>query len=122
MLINYRYSGNILILNLEGEYTKDQLRQMIFAALTDPECPANPRLLFDFSRSISITHRSTSDIQGLADYLGTLVGRFGPKVAFCAPSDLSFGLMRMGTVDAEKYGVTTEVFRRYEDALKWLES
>ena len=122
MSIRYRFESGTVVLHLDGEYSKEDLARLILASLDDPSCPVRPDILFDFSFSEGIHHRSTQDVLEMARFLIGLKGRLGARVAFCAPEDLSFGFMRMGTVGIEDIGVRTEVFRTIEEAWAWLRS
>jgi hypothetical protein len=122
MSINYRFESGTLVLQLEGEYSKEDLARLVLTALADPSCPVRPDLLFDFSFSKGIQHRSTRDVLEMAEFLLGLKDRLGTSVAFCAPEDLSFGFMRMGTVGIEDKGIRSEVFRTIDEAWAWLRS
>ncbi|HTY37803.1 MAG TPA: STAS/SEC14 domain-containing protein [Bacteroidota bacterium] len=122
MPIRYRIQSNILILELAGEYSKEDLRQLIHTALDDTTLPDKPLVLFDFSSSVGIFHRSSADVKEMARFLASVKHRLGQRVAFYAPHDLPFGLMRMGTAASDTEGLATEVFRSKEEALAWLRS
>jgi hypothetical protein len=122
MSIRYRFESGILVLHLDGEYSKEDLARLVLTALADPSCPVRPVLLFDFSFSKGIHHRSTKEVLEMAGFLIGLKDRLGTRVAFCAPEDLSFGFMRMGTVGIEDIGIRTEVFRTIDEAWVWLRS
>lgn len=79
-------------------------------------------LLLDFSASQTLSSRSPHQIRLMALYLGLHRGRFASRAAVVAPSDAAFGLMRLGSVTAEDYGIMTTVTRDYSSALSWLET
>jgi hypothetical protein len=56
----------------------------------------------------------------VAEFLGPYAGRIGGRVAVVAPSDVHFGLSRMGAVHSEQVGVAARVFRTADEALRWL--
>jgi hypothetical protein len=122
MSIGYRFEPTTVVLQLDGEYSKEDLARLILAALDDSSCPVKPDILFDFSFSKGIHHRSTQDVIEMAEFLIGLKNRLGSRVAFCAPDDLSYGFMRMGTVGTDEIGIKAEVFRTMEDAWTWLRS
>jgi hypothetical protein len=122
MSISYRFESNIVFLELAGEYSTAELGQLIIDSLDDPLSPDRPDMLFDLSASRSIRQRSTEDIKQMVQLFATLVGRVGKRIAFYAPSDLPYGLMRMGTMLAGESERSAQVFRTRDEALQWLRS
>jgi hypothetical protein len=77
--------------------------------------------LIDYSTIDGII-QSNEEIITIARKKETLKSRFaGEKCAFVSPEDLSFGIARVHEALIENAGIITAVFRRIEDALKWLD-
>lgn len=127
MPVSYRFvhktptgDSGIVIIDLVGTYSMDDLRHTILNALADSSRPSDSPLLIDLSKSESIAGRSTEEVKSMAQFIGTLGRQFNHRVAMVAPTDLSYGLMRMGSVGAEERGVMADVFRNFSEARGWL--
>ncbi len=120
MPVTYRFDSNIVIIEMVGEYSMDDIPTTILNSLADSHCPANPSILIDLTESLSIYKRSSQDVTTMARSLVSLGKRFNNRVALVAPNDLQYGLMRMGSVFSEEQGMTPEIFRSFAEARKWL--
>jgi hypothetical protein len=120
MPVTYAFDDSIVVIRMEGQYTVPDLEQAILAGLGDPHRPADAVLMFDLSESRALRDRPTEDVRGMARFLARHRARYGSRLAMVAPSDLAFGLMRLGAVTAEGGGVDAEVFRDYVTARAWL--
>jgi len=120
MPVKYRFDPKIVIIEMTGEYSLDELRTTILNALADSARPADSFLLINLSDSQSIYSRSSEDVRAMANFVGSLGKRFNNRIAFVAPDDLPFGLMRMGSVGSEDLGIESRVFRAFAEARKWL--
>ena len=120
MPVTYRFDANIVVLEMVGEYSMDEVRQTILNSISDPKFPANTCLLIDLSESQSIYKRSTEEVKAMAQYIASLGERFNNRIALVAHSDLPYGLMRMSSVGSEERGVKSAVFRTVAEARKWL--
>jgi hypothetical protein len=92
-------------------------------AVIDEALRASPPavgLLLDLSASESFRGRSSDDLRGIATFLSSRRALFGARLATVGRSDLSYGLLRMGTVFVSQHGIETEVFRSREEAVAWL--
>ncbi|MFZ1080341.1 MAG: hypothetical protein WAO19_00270 [Candidatus Kryptoniota bacterium] len=122
MPVNYRFDSNIVVIEMVGEYSMDDIRTTILNSLNDSKCPANPFILANLSESRSIYIRSSEDVKTMARSLASLANRFNNRIALVAPNDLIYGLMRMGSVFSEEKGMKVEIFRVFTEARKWLQS
>ncbi len=120
MPVTYHFDLNIVVIVMVGEYSMDDIRTTILKSLTDLNCPSNPVIIVDFSESRSIHTRTSNNVNAMASSLSILAKRFNNHVALVAPDNLSYGLMRMGSVASEEAGFKPEVFRNYADARKWI--
>jgi hypothetical protein len=118
--VKYRFDANIVVIELIGEYTLNDIRTTILNSLADSAHIPNSFLLIDFSKSKSIDRRSSEEIHLMADFLASLGTRFSNRIALVGPDDLKFGLLRMGSAGSEDRGINSNVSRTFEDARKWL--
>ena len=121
MPVKYRFDSNIVVVEMIGEYSLDDLRATILNSLADSERPASSFLLMNMTESKSIYNRSSDDVRAMANFVGSLGKRFNNRIAFVAPDDLPYGLMRMGSAGAEDLGIAARVFRAIDEARKWLQ-
>jgi len=120
MPATYRYYLNLVILELIGDYSLDDIRAAIRGSLTDPACPARPRLLIDFTGSEVFHKRTSDDIMTMSRFVASLADRFDNHVAIVAPKEYQYGLARMGSIGAEREGVSVRIFRLFDEARNWL--
>ena len=120
MAVSYVIEKDLLRLNLEGEYTPEDIVRQFLTAIDDPKCPKPVALLVDVSRSASLATRPVEQIRTIAERLGEFKERVGGRCAVLASSDVNFGLSRLGSVYSEGVGVNTSVFRDLPEALAWL--
>jgi hypothetical protein len=120
MPVRYRYDSNIVVIELVDEYSMDDLRMTVLRSLDDPVCPANSFLIINLTESRSIYKRSTDDIKSMAHFVASLGNRFNGRIALVAPGYLPYGLMRMSSVGSEDRQITSEVFRTFAEARKWI--
>jgi len=120
MSVEYRFDSNIVVMEMAGEYSLDDIRIAIVNSLADPACPANSFLLINLTNSQSILTRSSEDVKTMAHFVASLGERFHNRIALVAPGDLPFGQMRMSSVGAEERGIQAEVFRSFIKARAWL--
>jgi len=120
MPVTYRFDSNIVIIELVGEYSMDDIRTTILNSLADTKCPATPFILIDLSESRSIYNRTSEDVKTMVRSLSSLRERFNNRIALVAQKDLPYGLMRMGSVFSEEQGMPVEIFRTFANARKWL--
>ena len=120
MPVTYRFDSNIVVVEMIGEYSMDDIRATINNSLADPLCPQTPFILANLSQSRSIYTRSSEDIKTMARSLASLGDRFNNRIALVASTDFLFGLMRMGAVFSEEKGMKVEIFRTLKEAREWL--
>ncbi|MGO9481707.1 MAG: STAS/SEC14 domain-containing protein [Candidatus Kryptoniota bacterium] len=122
MPVKYRFDSDIVVVEMVGEYSMDELRAAILNSLADPERPGNSFLLINLTESQSIHERSSSEVATMARFVASLGKRFNNRIALVAPDDLPFGLMRMSSAGSEQRGIRSQVFRTLAEARKWLMS
>jgi len=105
---------------MEGSYSTGELKKTILEALADSQAPANAVLMFDLRESLAVQKRSGEDVRDVARFLASNGERFGKRLGMVTSTDLAYGLMRMGAVTAEMGGVTSRVFRDFEQTKMWL--
>ena len=121
MGLSYSYEDDMLRIVGEGDYTAQDLMDLLAAALSDPRSRPGISTLMDVRRSEAA--RTTDELVSIVEFLGSKRDRAVPlRCAVVATSDLRFGLSRMVSVYLEKYGVDLRVFRDIESAELWLRS
>jgi hypothetical protein len=113
--------GGAAVIRFDGSYEITDARTAIDAALAlFPGLPAFG-LILDVSDSYAFTVRSSHQIRMMALYLALHGQRFSSRVVAVAPTELAYGLMRMGSVTAAEHGIVGMVVRDYASACAWLE-
>jgi hypothetical protein len=121
MGLSYSYDDDTLRIVGEGDYTAQDLKDLLVAAISDPRTRPGMSTLMDIRRSDAT--RTTSELVSMVDFLGSRRDRTVPlRCAVVATGDLRFGLSRMVSVYLERYGVDLRVFREIESAEFWLRS
>jgi hypothetical protein len=120
MPVSYRFDSTIVIIELVGEYSMNDIPATIIKSLADSTCPIKPCILIDLSESLSIDKRTSEDVITMALSLVPLGKHFNNHIALVAPNNLQYGLMRMGAVFSDEQGMKVEIFRSFADARKWL--
>jgi hypothetical protein len=120
MPVEHSFRAGVLTIAAVGVYEPSDLVHAFLAAMNDPACPRPVAMVFDVSRSESLATRPTDEIRKIAGFLGPYADRIGGRVAVVAPSDVHFGLSRLGAAHSEKAGVDAQIFRTMAEALKWL--
>ena len=120
MPVTYRFESNIVIMEMVGEYSLDEIRQTLLNAIADTRRPASARLLVNLTESQSIYKRSQAELQSAAQFLASLAKNFNNHIAFVSSKDLPYGLARMVSVGADDIGIETGVFRTMAEARRWL--
>jgi hypothetical protein len=119
MGLSYSYDDDMLRIVGEGDYTAQDLKDLLVAALSDPRTTPGISTLMDIRRSEA--SRTTDELVSVVDFLGSKRDRTVPlRCAVVTASDLRFGLSRMVSVYLERYGVDLRVFRDIEPAEFWL--
>ena len=120
MSVTYRFDSNIIIIEMFGEYSMNDVRTTILNSLSHSEGNGNPFLLFNFGESRTMYVRSSEEINVMVDFIIALAGRFNNRLAFVSSYDLPYGLMRFVSVKSGSCGVDAEVFQTYDEARDWL--
>ncbi len=120
MAVTYRIDNDLLILDCEGEYPREDVERVFVRAMKDAATPQRVHLLLDVTGSRSLSGRSSNEIRRTAMALGPCAERLGGRAAVLATSDVHYGLCRMGAVYSEAKGVRVQVFKERTEALAWL--
>lgn len=122
MPVHYSFHGDLLKIELVGQYQPDDVITAFMNAMNDPKCPNPAALLLDVRQSETLASAAVADIRRVAEYVGPFAARVGGRVAVVASSDVHFGLSRLGSVYSEGVGVEAQVFRDVESAVAWLKT
>ena len=120
MPVTYSYDGRLVIVKMAGKYSLNEIQHAFNESLTDPNCPAEPFLLVDLTNSHTLGDRSSIDVISVTEFAASLAGRFGKRIVVVVRHDFQYGIMRMEAVRAEERGVDFKIFRKFDDARRWL--
>ena len=120
MPLSFSFNGKIIIIRMEGSYSTSELKTVILKALDAPEATAGAVLMFDLRESLALRERSMEEVRDVAKFLAANGARFNNRLGMVAPTDLAYGLMRVGSATADMNGLTSMVFRRFDEAKDWL--
>ena len=120
MPVTSHYDNNIIVIEMSGEYSQNEARELISGTFADTLLPKDAVLMIDLTKSVSIIQRSSGDIIALAEYINTFKELFHNRLALVTPDNLKYGLMRMTAVRGERSGIEIKIFREYSQARDWL--
>jgi hypothetical protein len=117
--ITYRFEGEFLFTNIEGETSFDDVRLYLDRLLEDPRFRPGMPGLIDCRRVRSVF--SILDLRRTADESRKRPQMQVPgRAAVLASSNLIYGLLRMYEVFNEGNPSETRVFRKLDEAIAWL--
>ncbi len=120
MPVTHRFDSNIIIIEMFGEYSINDVRATILSSLADAGGKGELFLLFNFGESRSMYVRSSEDVNTMVNFITSLANRFSNRLAFVSSYELPYGLMRFISVKSGSCGIDSEVFRTYAEARDWL--
>ena len=104
-----------------GVVTGDDVIRHLDTLAADERYVAPMKKLVDYS-SIDSIKQSNKEVIIIAKKKDGLKSKFAEeRCAFVSPKDLSFGIARVHQALIDNSGINTEVFRRIEEALTWLD-
>src|ERR1039458_6717344 len=104
MPATYRFDANIIIIEMFGEYSMNDVRTTILNSISNSMGKGNSFLLFNFGESRSMYVRSSEEINTMVNFITSLANRFNNRLAFVSSYDLPYGLMRFVSVKSGKIG------------------
>jgi len=120
MPVSYSFEAQIFRMDLEGEYSPQDVIDRFDEAFADPAFPAGARFLMDVSRADSlVTHTNAEMLQILGHFIPR-ADRVGRMCALVAEPQVHYGKMRMAAAWGQDQNVDIRVFRVYEEAVRWL--
>ncbi len=125
MLCTYNFDNKNQLAHLitEGEVTADDFISRNEKILDDPRWSKSWFIIDDFTNA-NLNKIHKNDMARISDELLKRKEKFtGMSVAYVAPKDLEFGLLRMWVIlEAEKLFNKVRVFRTMKEAITWLKS
>lgn len=115
--LRYDISGRLVAVHLAGDYTVDQLLDLLGTAFADSRAPDRALVLIDAREST--TRRPADEVHHAVAALTRLIPRI-ERMALVAGSDAHYGLMRMGSMLAEGVGLVARACRDMEEAREFL--
>ncbi|MEQ9399985.1 MAG: hypothetical protein RJQ04_12560 [Longimicrobiales bacterium] len=120
MPVHARTIDGLIHLVVDGDYTSEELRRVGAAAVDGAE--QRPVSVFlDLSGAAGLGKKTPADLRGTAAFFGARRDRLG-RVAILAPTDVGYGLMRMGAAFGGADGLDVQAFRTRAESLAWLEA
>ena len=111
--------AGILHRTVSGVVTTDELLESFDEALRDPDYRPGMHMLADMREVTTSAHHG--DVAKVARYVREHLEEIGPlKAAVVAPTDASFGLIRMLQANLEEDPIELGVFRTIGEAEEWL--
>jgi len=104
-----------------GVVTGNDVIRHLDTLAADEEYVAPMKKLVDYS-SIDSINISIEEAWEIAEKKKALSSKFGgERCAFLSPADLTYGMSRVHQALIDSADIGSEVFRRIEDALDWLD-
>jgi hypothetical protein len=119
MPVHADLSGSVLVIAVDGDYTRDELQRVTATALAAAGTPSPTRVLLDLSGAASLAARTDEELAATAAFFAHQ-GELIDRVAVLVRGDILEDLMRMGTAFAVQKGLKASPFRDRDEAVRWL--
>jgi hypothetical protein len=120
MEVEYPSDLNVVIVRPEGPFTLDAALQWAPALLGDSRFRIGMPQVYDLSR-MEAENTSFERIQAVVEELGRRPRYSDALIAYVAPQDLLYGLVRMFVaISSTDLPRRRKLFRALEDALDWI--
>ena len=119
MAISYEIDGDFATVTCEGDLTVDNIREIVDWVKTEPSLPGRIKLLI-VDRSTNFDP-STIELEEIAAIYGSIKDRIYSRWALVVAKEYHYGLGRMYSVFAERYGLDARVYTDVKEAKAWLE-
>jgi hypothetical protein len=117
--VHHDLAGSILVIAVDGDYTREELQRVTSTALAESETPSPARVLLDLSGAASLEGRTDEELAATAAFFAQQ-GDAVDRVAVLVRGDILEDLMRMGTAFAVQKGLKASPFRDRDEAVRWL--
>jgi hypothetical protein len=120
MAMSYDTDGDFAMVTCEGYFTIDNIREIVEWVKMEPSLPERIKLLIvDQSTNFD---PSTVQLEEIAAIYGSIKDRINSRWALVVAKEYHFGLGRMYSVFAERYGLEARVFTNADEARAWLDN
>ena len=123
MTVDYSFidEWKLVWVTISDEVTFEQMTAYLRSLSKDPRYrpPMNKLVDFRECRGYALTREEAEKFAGLNRELSTAFSN--EKCAIVAPGDLEFGMSRVHEMYTTGSGLDITVFRRFQDALAWLD-
>jgi hypothetical protein len=103
---------------LSGQYTFEESLEAIEGVVDDDRFAQGMHLLIDITDSEET--RTSHQMEELAARIGAMKIQIGRRVALCVKQAHHYGLARMHSTFATRYGMEYQVFLDAQEARDWL--
>ena len=119
MSTTFEIDEDFAIVTCEGDFTMDNIRDIVEWVKSEEALPEKIKLLIvDKSTNFD---PSTVELEDIAVIYGAIKERISSQWALVVAKEYHFGLGRMYSVFAEKYGLDARVFTDVDEARSWLD-
>lgn len=119
MAITYQIDGDYAVVTCEGEFTMDNIVDIVEWIKSERALPERFKLLI-VDRSTTFDP-STIELERIAALYGSVKDRIYSRWALVVGKEYHFGLGRMYSVFAERFGLDARVFSDEVSARQWLD-
>lgn len=119
MAITYEIGGDYAVVTCEGEFTMNNIVEIVEWIKSDKALPGRFKLLI-VDRSTNF-NPSTVELERIASLYSSVKDRIYSRWALVVGKDYHFGLGRMYSVFAERFGLDARVFSDEASARQWLD-
>jgi hypothetical protein len=110
----------IIARTVTGKFTFQEVKVAFEELLRHPHLEEDMRSIWDFRTAESLNPQEQDIIKMAKYFLNSPDIPEVPKVAFVVSHDLAYGISRMFEAHAIHVPVKFEIFRNYDDAMKWV--
>jgi hypothetical protein len=119
MPISYEIDGAFAIVTCTGDFAVEDIHNIVEWVKTEPALPEKVKLLIiDNSTNFD---PSKIQLEEVAAIYSTIKDRISSRWALVVEKKLHFGLGRMYSVFAERFGLDARVFMDVDEARTWLD-
>jgi hypothetical protein len=120
MEISFGFEAGILTVRVAGQYPPEDAKTALEAVLPGAAQPEILGTLIDLRDSASIDTRARGEMESFGEFLASLRGQLGGRLAIVVRSDVAYSLTRVAAVWAGAEGLLVHIDRNERRALAWL--
>jgi hypothetical protein len=119
MPTSYKIEEGFAIVTCEGDFAVEDIKDIVEWVKTEPSLPEIIKLLIvDCSTNFD---PSSIQLEEIAAMYGSIKDRISSRWALVVAEEYHYGLGRMYSVFAERYGLDARVYKDVSEARAWLD-